>query len=61
MFCGVTYLICEPLCLLRPPPYMNDIVVRAHVRGGSEEIDNFLWALVVALAWCLYAPELEIQ
>ena len=43
---------------------MNDIVhivASAEVRGGSEEIDNFVRALVVALAWCLYAPELDIK
>ena len=31
------------------------------VSGVSEEIEILLWALVVALAWCLYAPELDIQ
>ena len=31
------------------------------VRGDRQEIEILLWDLVVALACCLYAPELDIQ
>ena len=31
------------------------------LRGDRQEIEILLWALVVALACCLYAPELDIQ
>ena len=31
------------------------------ISPDSEEIRFLLWALVVALACCLYAPELDIQ
>jgi hypothetical protein len=31
------------------------------LRGDTEKIDILIWALVVALACCLYAPELDIQ
>ena len=36
-------------------------VVAVVVSPDSEEIRFLLWALVVALACCLYAPELDIQ
>ena len=29
--------------------------------GDSEKIEILVWPLVVALAYCLYAPELDIQ
>ena len=31
------------------------------VSGVSEKIDLLVWPLVAALAYCLYAPELDIQ
>ena len=40
---------------------MNDSEVLFLVRGVSEEIEILLWALVVALARCLYAPESDMQ
>ena len=32
-----------------------------HLSGVCEQIEILVWPLVVALAVCLYAPELDIQ
>ena len=38
-----------------------DDVGQSLLSGVSEKIDILVWPLVVALAYCLYAPELDIQ
>ena len=47
-----------------PPPAApcpGGIFAAVAIRGVRQEIEILLWALVVALACCLYAPELDIQ
>ena len=47
-----THLVCSLPTLPVPLPAL---------RGDSEKIEILVWPLVVALAYCLYAPELDIQ
>ena len=51
----------EPHRIRRRREDLEAGVRRPTLSGDSEKIEILVWPLVVALAYCLYAPELDIQ